>query len=184
MIKILYIVFKKLKLAFSDRLLVEYGEDQISKYDLPFQNSLKLSRTFEDLNSIVTVIPGWGNDHYRLKADSRVGAVNVNGLRVQVRPRLSASEFCTLLSYAISGKVPPSLLRSFSELSWDIGFEDALGMLLCDEVNEIRRIGLSRRYEERIETMEVLRGRPLWDKSFPWRGNDTKKVCCRYHRLT
>jgi 5-methylcytosine-specific restriction endonuclease McrBC regulatory subunit McrC len=136
------------------------------------------------LNSIVTVIPVWENDQYQLKADSRVGAVTINSLRVQILPRLSASEFCTLLSYAISGKVPPSLLRSSSELTWDIGFENALGMLLCNEVNEIRRIGLSRRYEEHIETIGVLRGKPLWDKCFPLNSEDNEKICCRYHRLT
>jgi hypothetical protein len=71
------------------------------------------------------------------------------GIRVQVRPKISAKEFITLIRYSLSGRISPDYYRSFSDLTWEVGFEDALCTLLYDEANEILKMWLSRKYEER-----------------------------------
>lgn len=126
----------------------------------------------------------WGGQNLKVKAGSSVGVMETHGIRVQVRPRISAKEFVTLIRYSLSGKIPPEYYRSFSNLTWEDGFEDALCTLLNDEAKEILKIGLSRKYEEKRERLNILRGRPLWEQNFPWRGSKAQEISCRYHRLT
>jgi 5-methylcytosine-specific restriction endonuclease McrBC regulatory subunit McrC len=164
--------------------LTEYGEITLPASELSFLSEQVFQPVCETLNPLVTVTLGWGGDHLSFKAGSNVGVIQTHGLRVQVRPALSVREMVVLIRYALSGKVPLQHLRSFADVDWGTGFEDVLCMLLCEEAREILRMGLSRRYEERREPLNFLRGRPLWEKNFPWRGGKTPEVTCRYHRLT
>ncbi|MBM4300236.1 MAG: hypothetical protein FJ121_01715 [Deltaproteobacteria bacterium] len=164
--------------------LAEYGEITIPAADLSFLSEQKFQTVCETLSSLVNISFGWGGGHLSIKAGSNVGVIQTHGLRVQVRPALSVKEMVVLIRYALSGKVPLQHLRSFADVDWGTGFEDVLCMMLCEESREILRIGLSCRYEERREPLTFLRGRPLWEKNFPWRGGKTRELTCRYHRLT
>jgi 5-methylcytosine-specific restriction endonuclease McrBC regulatory subunit McrC len=57
-------------------------------------------------------------------------------------------------------------------------------LLFCDEIKEIFRIGLSRRYIETEEPLKILRGRPLWETNFPWSPDYSNEIFCRHYRLT
>ena len=164
--------------------LTEYGEITLPANELSFLSEQEFQPVCETLSRLVTVSLGWGGDHLTFKAGSNVGVIQTHGLRVQVRPVLSVREMVVLIRYALSGKVPLQQFRSFADVDWGTGFEDVLCMLLCEEAREILRIGLSRRYEERREPLRFLRGRPLWEKNFPWRGGKASELTCRYHRLT
>ena len=164
--------------------LVEYGGVAILKDELSFLGEDDLEKACDILSPLVSISPDLRGNYLHVSAGSKVGVISALGLRIQVRPRISASEFCALVRYVLSGRTPPTHFRSLSELTWDTGFEDALSRLLCDEVGEILRIGLSRQYEERRDPLEVLRGRVLWEKNFPWRGAKAKELVCRYHQLT
>jgi len=165
--------------------LTEYESCGISFEELSFLREKDLEKFLDtQFGRLVRIVPNHRESTIQFKAESRVGAIETKGLRVQVKPRISADEFCILIRYAISGKTPSDHFRSTADLTWDTGFEDALAMLLCDECKEIIRVGVSRKYEERRKPVEVLRGRPLWGKNFPWRGNLAKKIVCRFNKLT
>jgi 5-methylcytosine-specific restriction endonuclease McrBC regulatory subunit McrC len=123
-----------------------------------------------------------GSLHFR--AGGKVGSITVAGLRLNVLPRLSAPEFTALVRYALGGFVRPDHFKSFADLTWETGFEDALGQLLADETRNIFRTGLARRYVAHVESLNVLRGRPLWTRNFPWLEDKATKIVCRYHQLT
>ena len=164
--------------------LTEGDERYITKGELSFIGEDKIEPTLASFEELVRVTPDWSGQGYHFRAESKVGVIATHGLRVQVRPKLAAGEFCAMLRYALSGRISATRLRASSDYSWAYGFENALGMLLCDEVTEINRVGLSRRYEERIEPLDLLRGRVLWEKNFPWRGAKSRQIVCRYNRLT
>ena len=145
--------------------LTEGDERYITKGELSFIGEDKIEPTLASFEELVRVTPDWSGQGYHFRAESKVGVIATHGLRVQVRPKLAAGEFCAMLRYALSGRISATRLRASSDYSWAYGFENALGMLLCDEVTEINRVGLSRRYEERIEPLDLLRGRVLWEKN-------------------
>ena len=164
--------------------LVEFEEVIIPRGELIFLADTDLSEIREGVSSFVTISQEVGGDSLRFKAGSKVGVISIKGLRIQIRPRLSVREFCTLLRYVLSGQIPPLHFRATSELTWADGFEDAICTLLSDEVGEILRVGLSRRYERSEEPTHVLRGRLVWEKNFPWGVGKKKDYVCRYHELT
>ncbi|MGA1796290.1 MAG: McrC family protein [bacterium] len=164
--------------------LREFGEVSLLREDFSFCTESEFKKTCEKFQPLVTVIPDLSGRHLAFKASSKVGVMVYKGLRVQVLPRTSAKEFCTLIRYVLDGNVPEKLLRSYSDLSWGNGFEDILCAILCKEVDEVLRIGLSRNYMKRVEPLNVLRGRPLWERNFPWKGSKAKEIVCRYHCLT
>lgn len=169
-----------------DKLIIlqEYENVEIPKQDFLFLSTDDFEKVRHSLSPLVNISPSWNPDNYKLSADSKVGAIVTNGIRVEVRPKIAATEFCALIHYVLSGKLPPEHYRSYANLTWETGFEDALCTLLCDEIDEIRRIGLSRRYEERHDALPMVRGRPSWSENFPWRGAKSKEIVCRHHHLT
>ncbi len=164
--------------------LTEYGEESVKKEVFSYLKEKELEAVRDLLMPLVTINLDWGGQNLKFKAGSNVGVMETHGIRVQVRPKISAKEFITLIRYSLSGKIPPDYYRSFSDLTWEVGFEDALCTLLNDEAKEILKMGLSRKYEEKREPLTVLRGRPIWEQNFPWRGSKTQEITCRYHRLT
>jgi len=172
--------------ARTEKLIVlrEYENVEIPKQDFLFPDADSFKNVRDLLSPLVNIQPSWNRDNYRFRTDSKVGVIVTNGFRVEVRPKVSATEFCILIRYVLSGKLLPEHYRAYSNLTWDTGFEDALCTLLCDEVDEIRRIGLSRCYEERHDALPMLRGRPLWSANFPWRGAKSKEIVCRHYHLT
>jgi hypothetical protein len=164
--------------------LAEYGETYIPRNELSFLGDNNFEKTLEKIKPLVSINPTLSGEGLYVKADSRVGVISGNGLRIQVRPNVSAKEFCSLIRYSIDGKVPPKHFRSFANINWGNGFEDILCLLFCDEIKEIFRVGLSRRYIETEESLKILRGRPLWEMNFPWSANYSNDIFCRHHRLT
>ena len=164
--------------------LVENQELPVHREELPFLGDEGLGKIVDAFNCLVTIQQDWSGDYLIIRADSRVGVVETSDLRLQVRPKVSVGEFCTLIRYALNGAVQSSGLRAHTELTWNTGFENVLCSVLCEEMESILSIGFSRRYEERREALEVLRGRVLWERNFPWRGARAKQIICRYHRLT
>lgn len=164
-------------------IIQEWAHEDIPRGDIAFIADEDLLRLAEEIKPLVTASRLF-DGAIRFKAGGNVGVIEAKGIRIEVRPRLAVREFLALIRYALGGKVPPNHFRSMTELSWGSGFEDALCMLFCDEVDEIRRIGLSRKYKEITKPLEVLRGRPMWNQNFPWRGAEQGEIICRYNRIT
>jgi len=164
--------------------LIEQSETVVSTEELGIENPEKLYDLQASVKPLLEIVPGFDGKSLKFKSDSRVGAIELRQLRVQVRPRLSVTQFSTLLRYALGGQVKATRLRASSDVVWGNGFENALCTVLCDEIKEILRIGLSRKYMERQSATEVLRGRPIWHQNFPWLGSKAREIHCRYHRLT
>lgn len=164
--------------------LTEYEEQYIAREIFPDLIEEEFQEAVKVFQPLVGITPDFSGKYLILKAGSNVGVISGNGLRIQVRPRLAAEEFVTLIRYVYSGQVPSKHLRARSTLTWARGFENILALILNDEVNEIFRVGLSRKYVENIESLKVVRGKPAWEKNFPWRGGEADSIVCKYHRLT
>ncbi|MBW1947527.1 MAG: hypothetical protein JRI33_06260 [Deltaproteobacteria bacterium] len=163
--------------------LTEYKGHTFPISEFSFLSEQDFQRAAEILGPLVEV-SRWGKEHLSFKAGSRVGVIETHGLRVQIRPALSVNEMVALIHYALSGRIPLQYLRAFAQIDWGTGFEDILCLLLATETEEILRVGLSRRYEKKCEPLDFLRGRPLWERNFPWRGARSKELTCRYHQIT
>ena len=114
--------------------LREFGEVSFPREDFSFCKESEFQKTSEKLQPLVKVIPDISGRRLSFKASSKVGVIVHKALRVQVLPRSSAKEFCTLIRYVLEGNVPVRLLRSYSDLSWGNGFENILYAILCKEV--------------------------------------------------
>jgi len=164
--------------------LKENGEVTFSLEELSFLAPGKLRIFSEIFGRLVSVTRDLSGQNLSFKAGSKVGMINAMGVRVQVRPKVSIGEFSTLIRYAMNGQITSEGMRSYMDLSWDMGFESVLCGLLCEEMRTIVRNGISRRYKEHLDSLEVIRGRVLWEKNFPWLGGKSKEIFCRYHQLT
>ena len=164
--------------------LKENGEVTFSLKEVSFLAPENLNKFSEIFSRLVSVTRDLSGQNLSFKAGSKVGMINVMGVRVQVRPKVSVGEFSTLIRYAMNGQITSEGMRSYADLSWDIGFENVLCALLCEETRTIVRNGVSRRYKEHLDSLEVIRGRVLWEKNFPWLGGKSKEIFCRYHQLT
>lgn len=92
---------------------------------------------------------------YDLRADSKVGTVVMDGLRLLIRPKIGLSNLFFLLSYG-------SGLTSWSDEAFPYEEDDffaAVAWLLEAEVRRASRYGLVRDYREREESLATLRGR-------------------------
>ena len=147
--------------------LKENGETCVSRERLLFLGEDGLKTIAEVFKDLVSVFPNWEGSVVNFRADSRVGVLEALGIRVQVIPHLSPDFFCTLIRYILAGQITPRRYRSHADLTWATGFEDILGLLLSDETARIFNIGVSRRYEEEQKPLQVLRGRPIWERNFP-----------------
>lgn len=164
--------------------LRENGEVAFSLKELPFLVQENLKRFSEIFGRLVSVTRDISGQNLSFKAGSKVGMITAMGVRAQVRPKVSVAEFSTLIRYAMNGQISSEGMRSYADLAWDIGFENVLCALLCEELRTIIRNGISRRYREHSDSLEVIRGRVLWEKNFPWLGGKFKEIFCRYHQLT
>lgn len=164
-------------------VLRELESRRLVSSELSFLPEDKLKSASEALKDLASLSPDFGGE-YVIRAGTTVGVIETEGLRLEVRPRLSADEFMTFIRFSLSGKVPPKNYRARANLWRDHGFEDVLCLMLALEVKEILRIGLSRKYVEKIEPLEVIRGRPVWQNNFPWRGAESRELVCRHSRIT
>lgn len=163
--------------------LIEQSEKKVAVEELGLASLEQISDLEIALKPLLEIALGSDAKSVKFKSDSRVGVLELRGLRVQVKPRLSAAQFPTLLRYALGGQVRATQSATASH-TWGMGFENALCRVFCDEINEILRIGLSRKYIEQQSATEILRGRPIWQENFPWLGSRAREISCKFHRLT
>lgn len=164
--------------------LKENGEYTFALKEISFLAPETLKKFSEIFGRLVSVTLDPSGQNLSFRAGSKVGMINAMGVRVQVCPKVSVGEFSTLIRYAMNGQITSEGMRSYMDLSWDMGFESVLCGLLCEEMRTIVRNGISRRYKEHLDSIEVIRGRVLWEKNFPWLGGKSKVIFCRYHQLT
>jgi hypothetical protein len=164
--------------------LMENEGKTLSLKELSFLSPDNLKKFSEIVSRLISITRDLSGQNISFKAGSKVGMINALGVRVQVYPKVSVTEFCTLIRYAINGRINSEGVRAYENLSWDIGFENVLCTLLCEEMGIIVRNGISRRYKEQLDSLQVIRGRVLWEKNFPWLGGRSKEIFCRYHQLT
>lgn len=164
--------------------LSEQSELTFSAEELGIRCDKDLCSLLEAVEPLLEIVPGFDGKSFKFRSNSRVGVLELPGIRIQVRPKISESQFTTLLRYALGGQVRATDLQATSSVQWTRGFENALCRVLCDEIEEILRVGLSRKYVEREEPVGVLRGRPIWHLNFPWLGSKAREIHCRHHCLT
>lgn len=164
--------------------LTENEGKSISLKELPYTVHENLGILDNIFSRLVSINRDPSGQNLFFKAGSNVGVIHALGLRVQVRPKLSVGEFLTLIRYALNGQITSEGIRSYANLGWNIGFENALCTLLCEEIRIILRNGISRRYQERLDSLEVIRGRIPWEKNFPLLSRKSKEIVCQYNQLT
>ncbi|MBU2489821.1 MAG: McrC family protein [Proteobacteria bacterium] len=164
--------------------LVEFKKVERNAEDFVFLSPEHWFHLEKELAGLVSIHRSRDGSQIIFQAGSRVGTAFARGVRVQVRPRLAVHLFLQLLHYVLSGQMCRKPPRALLDVSRGVGFEDALAFLLAHEVREIQRIGVSRKYEERREPLQALRGRPLWERNFPWDPDHASRIVCRHHWLT
>src|SRR4051812_2427445 len=86
--------------------LTEYGETPLyAAADLADASGLDPEQLRLALQPLVELGPTWTPGQLRLRAGSSVGTVKVGTLRIDVRPRIAASDLVTLIRYALGGPV-------------------------------------------------------------------------------
>lgn len=163
--------------------LIEQSEASFSFEKLGLFSLLDRENFLSNATVLVNVLPGLDGQTIRIISDSRVGVIELPMARIQVRPKISARQFTSLLRYALGGQIKPTLLGS-SNIEWGKGFENALCAIFCSEIRTILDLGISRKYVEHREPIQFLRGRPIWQANFPWLGSKAREINCKYHRLT
>jgi 5-methylcytosine-specific restriction enzyme subunit McrC len=136
----------------------------------------------ERLGAFVTLRRSLEGDDVEFIAGTKVGSVQVGGLRVDVMPRLGSPELATLIRYALGGPVEA---MERSHIGHErVGLDELLCLIFAEELAQIRQIGLSRRYVDRRQWVSALRGRPDFLGSFPWNDAGMASIVCRFHELT
>ena len=73
--------------------LQEYGSIEVPKHEMSFLPDSELENTQSLIKPLVDISSSLDGNTLTFKAGSMVGALVVNGLRVEVRPKISATEF-------------------------------------------------------------------------------------------
>jgi 5-methylcytosine-specific restriction enzyme subunit McrC len=139
----------------------------------------EMQRAFADL---VEFESDWSKSTITVRSNSKIGTIQVNGLRIDVRPRLAADELAILIRYAFGASYDG--LKHSTIGMHTTGLDELLCRVFADELAALRQRGLSRRYVQRHETLAAVRGRPSFTDSFPWNDDGMTSINCRFHELS
>lgn len=162
--------------------LMERGTTGLDVLSVERAAGIELHDLADRLAGFVQFAPDWEPGQVRLTAGSRIGTVQIRDLRVDVRPRLAAPEMVTLIRYALGGNVSPA--ERSAPPTGPVGLDELICVLLAEEADRIRQVGLSRLYRKQTEPLAVLRGRPEFLGSFPLRKKHNPRIMCSHYQLT
>ena len=156
--------------------LEEYEKSKPHPLSAPERDSLR-----EALPS-VTIEPAEGAEAlYHLTPGSTVGAVEIGGLSVLIRPKIGIPELLSLACYAIGSYKPQPELFDFEE---DTALPDALALALNSHARRAFARGLLHGYRTEEEALHTVRGRIRFDDQIRRRFGAPLPVEVRYDEYT
>ena len=162
--------------------LVERGSEELGRATLTSAADVGIDELAGHFKVLVEIRPSFADGKVALTAGTRIGSLQVGGLRIDVRPRMAAQHLTTMIRYALGGGV--NWVGRSAIPPGRIGLDELICLILAEEVEAVRKIGLSRQYVNRQERLRVLRGRPDFVNSFPWNPKGMATIGCRFHELT
>ena len=136
--------------------LTEYKESDPVTLTVDQRDALKESVT--DLT--ITPAPG-ESDRYKLKPASTVGAVEVGGLSVLIRPKIEIGQLISLACYAIS---EVRFQGSEFDFPREWALPDVIAAMFAAAAEKAFARGLLHGYVEREEVLQTVRGRIRFDE--------------------
>ena len=121
------------------------------------------------------------SDRYILRPSSIVGAVEVGGLSVLIRPKIKTSLLISLAYYDPDGLVD---LRDEFDYPEEWALPDALARMFAEAAEKAFARGLLHGYVEREESLQTVRGRIRFDEQIRRRFGLPLPVEVRYDEFT
>lgn len=129
----------------------------------------------------LSISPTHTEDVYTLRPDSKVGAVEVGGLSVLIRPKIGIPQLLSLACYAI-GRV--RFQETDFEFPEDTALPDALALALVRAARSAFSRGLLHGYRTEEEALQTVRGRIRFDDQVRRRFGIPLPVEVRYDEFT
>jgi 5-methylcytosine-specific restriction endonuclease McrBC regulatory subunit McrC len=159
----------------------EWERGELSAAALEEASGVEADALEEALGGLVRVRSGW-KGVVRLEANRRVGEAQVGGLLVRVRPKMALGDLLEVLGWATGARVglARTALGAGSRRAFTLREALAAGFVLA--LGELEGAALHRAYATRRETVQVLRGRPEFERV----GARPRAMglACRYVELT
>ena len=157
--------------------LTEYQESK-EGFALTVDQRDALKKAVTDLT--ITPAPG-KSDCYTLKPASTVGAVEVDGLSVLIRPKIEIGQLISLACYAIS---EVRFQGSDFDFPQEWALPDVIAAMFADAAEKAFARGLLHGYVEREEALRTVRGRIRFDEQIRRRFGLPLPVEVRYDEFT
>ena len=118
---------------------------------------------------------------YHLTPGSTVGAVEIDGLSVLIRPKIGIPQLLSLACYAMGAYKPRPELFDFEK---DTALPDALALALASHARRAFSRGILHGYREEEEALHTVRGRIRFDEQIRRRFGVPLPVEVRYDEYT
>ena len=118
---------------------------------------------------------------YHLTPGSTVGAVEIDGLSVLIRPKIGIPQLLSLACYAIGAYRPQPEMFDFEE---DTALTDALALALASHARRAFSRGLLHGYRTEEEALHTVRGRIRFDEQIRRRFGVPLPIEVRYDEYT
>ena len=118
---------------------------------------------------------------YYLRAESTVGAVEIGGLSVLIKPKIGIPKLLSLACYAI-GKV--KFRAEDFDFPEECALPDALALALASQARRAFSSGLLHGYHSEEETLQTVRGRIRFDEQLRRRFDHPVPVEVQYDEFT
>ena len=132
-------------------------------------------------NALGLAIEHNGGDSYKLKPASIVGAVEVGGLSVLIRPKIEIGQLISLACYAIS---EVRFQGSDFDFPQEWALPDVIAAMFAAAAEKAFARGLLHGYVEREEALQTVRGRIRFDEQIRRRFGLPLPVEVRYDEFT
>ncbi len=132
-------------------------------------------------NDLGLTIEHNGGDSYKLRPTSIVGAVEVGGLSVLIRPKIEIGQLISLACYAIS---EVRFQGSDFDFPQEWALPDIIAAMFADAAEKAFARGLLHGYVEREEALQTVRGRIRFDEQIRRRFGLPLPVEVRYDEFT
>ncbi len=130
----------------------------------------------------LTIEPAPGDEAtYRLTPGSTVGAAEIGGLSVLIRPKIGIPQLLSLACYAIGAYRPRPEMFDFDERT---ALPDALALALSSHARRAFSRGLLHGYRQEEEALHTVRGRIRFDDQIRRRFGVPLPVEVRYDEYT
>ena len=142
----------------------------------------------EQLKRLVEVLDWKGSNlSVRRNRSHRVGRLSVGSIVITVPPAFDPEVFTDFYLYASGADLSEFSSRRTAPIAaeyrerYDI-FLILLARLFIEATERVLSLGIARTYEQNVERLHLLRGRPLWTKDFGH--HPAEGITCKHYPLT